>query len=213
VLYVPHEKRAVAFFDGQNLFYGAKHAFGYTFPNYDVAALADKVASVNGWRLVETRFYTGIPDVVADPSRHGFWASKTAAMRRQGIHAFTRPLRPRTVATTGPAGSVAPHTAWVEKGIDVRIAIDIISLAFRKVFDVAIVFSQDQDLSEVANEIRQIAAAQERWIKIVSAYPVGAGYSNARGINSTDWFRFDKAFYDTCIDPVDYRPKRPPIVP
>lgn len=213
MLYVPHEKRAVAFFDGQNLFNAAKQAFGYPYPNYDVAALAEKVASANGWRLVETRFYTGIPDAVADPSRHGFWASKTAAMRRQGIHAFTRPLRPRTIATPGPAASAATHTAWVEKGIDVRIAIDIIALAFRQIFDVAIVFSQDQDLSEVANEIRQIAKAQGRWIKIASAYPIGAGYSNTRGINGTDWFRFDKAFYDTCIDPVDYRPKLSSRVP
>ena len=31
----PATKRAFAFFDGQNLFYAAKEAFGYPFPNYD----------------------------------------------------------------------------------------------------------------------------------------------------------------------------------
>ena len=35
----PAIKRAVAFVDGQNLFYAAKIAFGYSFPNYDVRAL------------------------------------------------------------------------------------------------------------------------------------------------------------------------------
>jgi uncharacterized LabA/DUF88 family protein len=209
-LYVPHEKRAVAFFDGQNLFYAAKYAFGYSFPNYDVGALAEKVATANGWRLAETRFYTGIPDAGADPIRHAFWAAKTASMGRQGIFAFTRPLRSRTIQTPNPVGPARTGVAWVEKGIDVRIAIDVISLAFKRVFDVAIVFSQDQDLSEVANEIRAIAAAQGRWIKIVSAYPVGTDYTNTRGINGTDWFKMDKPFYDSCIDPTDYRPRRTP---
>lgn len=31
----PPVKRAIAFFDGQNLFYAAKYAFGYSWPNYD----------------------------------------------------------------------------------------------------------------------------------------------------------------------------------
>jgi hypothetical protein len=31
----PEVKRAVAFFDGQNLFHAVKNAFGYKYPNYD----------------------------------------------------------------------------------------------------------------------------------------------------------------------------------
>jgi len=34
----PQIKRAVAFVDGQNLFYAVKNAFGYNYPNYDVWA-------------------------------------------------------------------------------------------------------------------------------------------------------------------------------
>jgi len=30
----PDTKRAIVFFDGQNLFHGAKEPFGYTYPNY-----------------------------------------------------------------------------------------------------------------------------------------------------------------------------------
>ena len=36
----PLIKRAVAFVDGQNLFRAARAAFGYTYPSYDVTALA-----------------------------------------------------------------------------------------------------------------------------------------------------------------------------
>ena len=75
-------------------------------------------------------------------------------------------------------------------------------------YDVALVFSQDQDLSEVADEIRQIAKEQNRWIKIASAYPKNTSQKHLnRVINKTDWIPFEKALYDTCLDPRDYRPK------
>ncbi|MCC7485616.1 MAG: NYN domain-containing protein [Burkholderiales bacterium] len=94
-----------------------------------------------------------------------------------------------------------------EKGIDVRLAIDIISMAWQNLFDVALVFSQDQDLSEAAREVRDIARRQSRWIKIASAFPSSPVVRKPRGINWTDWIRIDRAMYDTCIDPRDYRPK------
>jgi hypothetical protein len=39
----PPTKRAVAFVDGQNLFFASRQAFGYTYPNYDFPALAKAV--------------------------------------------------------------------------------------------------------------------------------------------------------------------------
>jgi hypothetical protein len=72
---------------------------------------------------------------------------------------------------------------------------------------VALIFSPDQDLSELASLIRQVAGFQKRWIKIASAYPDGPASSNRRGINHTDWIPIDKSTYDACIDARDYRPK------
>ena len=88
-----------------------------------------------------------------------------------------------------------------------RIALDAIALAHRLEYDVALVFSQDQDLSEVADEIRAIAREQRRWIKIASAFPHGPASRNRRGINKTDWVRIDRALYVQCLDPRDYRRK------
>ena len=45
----PDTKHAIVFFDGQNLYHGAKEAFGYTYPNYDPAALARAVCAQEGW--------------------------------------------------------------------------------------------------------------------------------------------------------------------
>jgi hypothetical protein len=36
----PAQKRTFVFIDGQNLFYAAKQAFGYNYPNYDPLRLA-----------------------------------------------------------------------------------------------------------------------------------------------------------------------------
>ncbi|MGC2047028.1 MAG: hypothetical protein WA635_00235, partial [Gallionella sp.] len=78
----------------------------------------------------------------------------------------------------------------------------------RKEFDVAIIFSQDQDLTEAVNEVKDIAKEQGRAIQIFSAFPDSGISSSSRGIDKTNWFRFDKAFYDACIDPRDYRPAK-----
>ena len=43
-----------------------------------------------------------------------------------------------------------------EKGIDIRIALDLIRLTLNQQMDVALVFSQDQDFAEVASELRLI---------------------------------------------------------
>ena len=78
----PSVKRAVAFFDGQNLFHAVKNSFRYSYPNFDPSALASSLcASQSGWRLEETRFYTGVPDVKDDPFWNHFWDGKRDVRR------------------------------------------------------------------------------------------------------------------------------------
>ncbi|MFM8763790.1 MAG: NYN domain-containing protein [Spartobacteria bacterium] len=128
-------------------------------------------------------------------------------MGRQGIHVFSRTLRYRNETIIQPDGRESTVMVGREKGIDVRLALDILLLGFRREYDVAVVFSQDQDLSEVADEIRILAKSQGRWIKIVSAFPMSPTSKNRRGINGTDWLKVDRETYTSCSDPRDYRPK------
>jgi uncharacterized LabA/DUF88 family protein len=167
------------------------------------------VCDSRGWKLKETRFYTGVPDPADDPRWSHFWAGKLLAMSRQGVHIFSRSLRYRNRRVVLPDGSVQTYLSGEEKGIDVRIALDVIRMAHRREYDVAVVFSQDQDLSEAAAEVRAISAEQDRWIKIASAFPFSPAMQNKRGIDKTDWIRLDRATYDACLDPRDYRPKTP----
>lgn len=207
---IPVIKRAVTFIDGQNLFYAAKEASGHTFPNYDVKALSAAVCRQCDCTLTQVRFYTGIPDASDDAAKNHFWSGKMAVMGKQGIQIFSRPLRYRNKTFRLPDGSTQSFLAGEEKGIDVRIALDIIRLARRNAYDVGVIFSQDQDLSEVAEEIRVVAREQRRWIKIISAFPFSPASRNRRGINKTDWLRIDRTTYDSCLDSRDYRLKSAP---
>ena len=201
----PFTKRAIAFIDGQNLFYAAKQAFGYNFPNYDAPALAHEVSRASGWSLEKVYFYTGIPSAQDDPFWHHFWGSKLAVMGTRGVETFSRHLRYRNQAVSMSDGTTTTVRVGQEKGVDVRIALDVVRLAREDAYDVALLFSQDQDLSEVADEVRAISIGQRRWIKIACAFPASPTYRNTRGVNNTDWVHFDRAVYDRCIDPVDYR--------
>ena len=119
-----------------------------------------------GWELAQVRFYTGVPDATDNPVWHHFWTHKLAMLGRQGVITFSRSLRYRTGIVRLPDGSETSFLAGEEKGIDVRMALDVIRMAHRREYDVALVFSQDQDLSEVAEEIRVMArfrGAGSRW--------------------------------------------------
>ena len=201
----PSIKRAIVFVDGQNLFHAAKEAFGYAYPNYDISKLARAICDKQDWKVSETRFYTGIPDQTDDPFWNHFWTGKLSVMGRQGVHVYSRPLRYRNRSITLPGGDVHTTLVGQEKGVDVRLSLDVIRAVLEERCNVAVIFSQDQDLSEVADEVRLIGNQQKRWIKIASAFPSSPTTHNRRGINKTDWIRIDRETYDTCLDTRDYR--------
>ena len=168
--------------------------------------LSDAVCGENGWRRTATRFYTGVPAAERDPRWHGYWVRRLTAMRRAGVHVTSRKLRYSHETVTHPDGSSEELFVPREKGIDLRLGLDVVRMARGGQLDVAVIFSQDQDLAEVATEIRGIARSTDRWLKIASAYPVSPTASTRKGIARTDWLPMDRAFYDACLDPRDYRP-------
>jgi uncharacterized LabA/DUF88 family protein len=207
VLTEPKAKRAIAFFDGQNLYRHAKAAFGHHHPNYDVKKLFAAVCVQQGWIETAIRFYTGTPSHAESPMWHGYWSNRLLGMRRVGIHVTSRPIRYHQEERTLPDGSKTIVTSAQEKGIDIRLALDIVRLARQGQYDVAVLFSQDQDLTEVVEEVKEISHTAARWMKIACAFPVGDQATSKRGIEGTDWIRLDAQTYNSCLDPHDYRPK------
>ena len=185
--------RAVALIDGMNLFYHVKDTFGYRTPNYDVVKLATAVAGRLGCRLTQTRFYVGVPRLGVAPSKHHFWAAKSEAMKQAGVFVYTRPLSRRR----------PPQ----EKGIDLRIGLDALQLAYEDAYDTAIIFSTDQDFTEIRHHIARLSEIQGRTIRLVSSYPFAPDF-RIRGINGFEQHPIPRHVYDQCIDPRDYRPRR-----
>ena len=204
----PVAKRAVAFIDGQNLYHHAKAAFGHNHPNFDPGKLFDAVCRIKGWHNRGIRFYTGVPSARHDPFWHAYWSKRLLAMRRSGIHVTDRRLRYHRTEIRDSRGEVSAIHVPVEKGIDVRLALDAIRLAGEGQYDVGVIFSQDQDLAEIVSDVRDISQTAGRWIKLVSAFPSGPNATSRRGIDRTEWFGITREIYDACIDPRDYRPHR-----
>jgi len=203
----PEVKRTSVFIDGQNLYWAARHAFGYRYPNYDPLPLAKAVTQSQNWILDKIYFYTGLPDIRDNNFWNQFWTAKLGVMGSRGIITFSRHLKYRNQTVHLPDGTEASVLVGQEKGIDIRIALDVVRMARQDKLDVALIFSQDQDLSEVADEIRSISIQQNRWIKVACAFPISPTSSNKRGINATQWIPIDRTIYDSCLDRNDYRPK------
>jgi uncharacterized LabA/DUF88 family protein len=189
-------KRVITFIDGQNLFYAAKKAFNYDYPNYDPVLLSRKIChKYPDWQLIKTYFYTGIPDIKNDPQRHRFWQNKLGKLSRiysNEVVVYKRQL-------------VQHNYVYQEKGIDVKIAIDMVLLAMRNEYDVAVLFSQDQDFRELTNVVAEISKNQNRKIKLFCAFPISPLSSNRHGIGFMSSIKIDKQVYDSAIDPVNYR--------
>lgn len=201
----PARKRAIAFFDGQNLYRHAMEAYGYHHPNYDPKKLFQHVCDLKSWTNCGVRFYTGTPSSEKSPMWHKYWSNRLLALRRSGVLVESRPIRYRKTELPLPDGTLQTVDMPQEKGIDIRIALDVIRMSISNDLDVAVIFSQDQDLAEVVKEVKQIAKIQNRWIWVASPYPAGGNATVSRGINGAEWIAIEKAEYDLCLDPKDYR--------
>lgn len=190
----PSTKRAVTFFDCQNLFGIARKWWSYTHPNFNPIELSKLVVRKNqDWSLTGIRLYTGIHDYAKNSKLNQFWNRKLNAhkLKDPRVYIYTAPL----LYTINGAK---------EKGIDIRIALDLIRMARLNEYDVAVLFSQDSDFKEVAVEIRDIARERQRWIKIASVCLCHNHTDSVRGVDKTDWLKISKDDYDSCIDLANY---------
>jgi len=131
--------KTVVFFDGQNLYRSAKDAWRpkpaigfskYSWPSYDVEKLATVLVSKTSGRILrQIRFYTGVPRRDQNAQWHDFWGKKLEHLKNQGIEVYR--------------GRINEHQQ--EKGVDVKLSVDLIWLTYEKQYEVAIIVSQDRD--------------------------------------------------------------------
>lgn len=124
----------MVFVDGSNLFWAAKGFRQYL--RVDVPKLIELL--VGGRSLVRPYYYCamGIPP---DPGQLGFQNK----LEWSGIQVISKPLRKR-------------GDKWVEKGVDIALVTDLLAMAFRNVYDTAVVVSGDRDLEEAIDEVKRL---------------------------------------------------------
>jgi uncharacterized LabA/DUF88 family protein len=193
-------QRTIVFIDGQNLYHSAKAAWAsdpfagpsaYSWPSYDVEKLAAWLVSrTPGRELTEIRFYTGVPDSkrgVKEKFWHDFWTNKLRYLGSRGVYVYR--------GRVNPGGQ--------EKGVDVSLATDLIRLTYERKYDTAIIVSQDWDFGPAVKLAKNIAEDQRRFLAFESAFPRNA--RQLRGVPGTTWVHIEKADYDACRDPREYR--------
>jgi len=199
--------RVFAFIDGMNLFNSAKRCFGYQHPNCDHAKLVNAVVNMDARRQLDrATLYQGVPKAEHDAAKNTWWNKKLAAVGRTGIKIERRYMKQRelSIVLDGIVHFEHKVQRLIEKGIDLKLGLDLVRYANSKDYDVAIVFSQDGDLVEAVEEVHRIATQQNRWVQVECAYPYSP-VGNCYPINRTVVRQIPKAIYDPCIDPTNYR--------
>ena len=138
--------RVVVSVDAENTRMGARDAFfpdgtHFTDGQFDPLAIGDLLVqrAPGGFdrELMQVRMYLGRPDARKHPKNYRAHMSQCAACESAGVHVAWRPLRyPPDFPASKPQ----------EKGIDVQLAVDLVTHAVSRYFDIAIVVSTDTDL-------------------------------------------------------------------
>ena len=145
--------RLSLFIDYQNAYMGARDAFrsvrhgqrGNVDGQVDPVRLAELIAgwdtsyrSASAINELSVRVYRGRPR--RDAAAYGQWLRQTDHWKKQGAEVVSLPL--------GKSGG-----RFIEKGIDVSLALDFYAGAVREEFEVGVLFSMDRDFVPLLNRV------------------------------------------------------------
>lgn len=199
-------RRNHIFIDGQNLYLSAKRAFGLRYPDFDIPKLGRHLSDrISPDEDPNIRFYIGMPIARYSPHWTNFWSNKLQAAREAGVGVTTRDLRYLTETDPNAPGGVRVLSAR-EKGIDLRIALDVMAAVRRPDCGNILIVSRDQDFQEVVRDVRALCEQTGRQIGIWSAFPeVINGPAFNRGVDGTTELMITREQYRTLRDQADYR--------
>lgn len=197
--------RVVVFLDYQNVYMGAREAFhpyGSTSQHgqVDPSRLAELLVAKSSQfdrELLEVRVYRGQPDSQKDPRGY-------AANDRQCRHWRTLPKTTVTTRTLRYPRNW-PQEPEQEKGIDVQLAIDLVAVAVRAEYEVAILMSTDTDLKPALEFVRDLQGDPYPRCE-VAAWSSSHGYSRRLSIPGRRiWCHWlDPSDYGAVADPTNY---------
>ena len=166
--------RVGVFIDGQNVTIGARHAFGrgeHGNGTGNMHPLLLGRALAGECELVEIRYVTGIPDSNVDRRRWATERRRHDLMTATDVVVLEKPLRyrwewdisnerdlgdPRDHKDESVSASVKARNVGQEKGIDVWLALDALTMCTRADIDKVIIATADTDLDTVPQYLRMM---------------------------------------------------------
>ena len=179
-------KRAIVFVDGNNWYHNVKSLIKKP-RGLDFEKIGRLVCDRFGLSLVEVRYYNSVPDIDLGEENYYKHMVFLAGLKRKGLVVNTRKLK---VINSGG------KKLRVEKGVDVKIAADMIDFSLvKKLCDSCILISGDADFLPAMKVIKR------QGCEVITA-SVGRGYS--RDLRSGD-FRYvvlKRGDLDLCVGSV-----------
>ncbi len=174
-------KRVAVFIDGSNFYNGLRDNVGRM--DVDFYRFGERLAEMAGGQLLRIYYYNAKVDPEFDPDNH----EKQQRFITHLAHTphLTLRLGKLVYYQVRSDDNTRKHYA-VEKGLDVKLALDLVKLAVNRACEVAVIVSGDKDLSEV------VEYGKEMGLEVVSAFfPRGLSESLATSADKVFYFNED----------------------
>jgi len=169
------DERVMIFIDGANLFHALKDDFDNL--GLDFEQLANKL--VGDRKLIRSYYYTALPDQRLHAERYAKQQGFLDALRE-------KPYFSVVLGRLEPRGNT-----YVEKGVDISLAVDMLQMAFSNAYDTTILISGDGDLARVVELVQRMGKHVE------NAIPPSALSRNLRQTCDIS-IVMDKDFLEDC---------------
>lgn len=183
-------KRAQAAFDGS---LSPVHTSGQVHP----LRLAQRIVRKRSDAVLkQVRVYRGIPTNHENPKGYAANRRQTAAWLKEdpSIHVYLRPLQ------------YLPDLPPREKGIDVQLAIDYVTMAMRDEYDLGVLVSVDTDLKPALDAVHDMNGAARPWACVAAwrgLYEAPRRIA-ATGSRKVPCLWLDEGDFAAAADPTDY---------
>ena len=204
--------RVGVFIDGQNITIGARYAFGHG--NMHPLLLGRALAG--DCELVEIRYATGIPDPEVDATRHAPERRRHDLMVATDVVVLEKTLRyrwewhiqdrdlgdPRDHKDEVAKARVKSKNRGGEKGVDVWLALDALTMCTRADIDKVIIATADSDLDMVPQHLRMMPGHENTTVVQARIQRDGKEIWDNEAYDET--VGIDRAMFEIARDDFDY---------